>query len=105
MWLVIVALFGLLVPNGLFIYWLFAEYPGFDAVLQNRLAIAFMLEAFLLLVLLSVYFARRPIGQVGWGWFVLFSIVGGLGFGLPFYYWLNVRKPATLPTREQGQFA
>jgi hypothetical protein len=94
MWLILVALFGLLVPNGLFIYWLFTEYQGLGPVLDNRLAVAFMLEAFLLLVLLSVYFARRPMGRLGWGWFVVFSIVGGLGFGLPFYYWLNTRKPA-----------
>ena len=94
MWLVLVALLGLVVPNGLFIYWLFVEFQGLDAVLQNKLALAFMLEAFLLLVLLSVYFARRPIGRVGWGWFVALSIIGGLGFGLPFYYWLNLRKPA-----------
>ena len=94
MWLVLVALLGLVVPNGLFIYWLFVEFQGLDAVLQNKLALAFMLEAFLLLVLLSVYFARRPIGRVAWGWFVALSIIGGLGFGLPFYYWLNIRKPA-----------
>lgn len=94
MWLLLVALFGLLVPNGLFIYWLFTEYQGLGPVLENRLAVAFMLEAFLLLVLLSVYFARKPMGRVGWGWFVFLSIVGGLGFGLPFYYWLNTRKPS-----------
>lgn len=95
MWLILVALFGLVVPNGLFLYWLFVEFAGLQAVVQNRLALAFMLEAFLLLVLLSVYFARRPIGRVGWGWFVACSLLGGLGFGLPFYYWLNLRNPVT----------
>lgn len=94
MWLVLLALLGLVIPNGLFIYWLVVEFQGLDAVLQDKLALAFMLEAFLLLVVLSVYFARRPIGRVGWGWFVALSIIGGLGFGLPFYYWLNTRKPA-----------
>jgi hypothetical protein len=68
------------------------DFRAIGPVLENRLAVAFMLEAFLLLVLLSIYFARKPMGRVGWGWFVFFSIVGGLGFGLPFYYWLNTRK-------------
>jgi len=96
MWLVVVAVFGLVVPNGLFVYWLLVEFPGLTAVLENTLALAFMLEALLLLALLAVYFARRPIGPVGWGWFVALSIVGGLGFGLPLYYWLNVRKPGAV---------
>jgi hypothetical protein len=26
-----------------------------------------------------------------WPWFVVFSLLGGLGFSLPFYYWLNTR--------------
>jgi len=65
-WLLLVALFGVTVPNGLFIYWLLAEYHGLGAVLQDKLAVAF-------------------------------SILGGLGFSLPFYYWLNVRATARGP--------
>jgi hypothetical protein len=53
-----------------------------------------MLEALLLLVLLTIYFARRPIVRVGWGWFVGLSVLGGLGFWLPFLYWLNAMKTA-----------
>jgi hypothetical protein len=92
MWLLVIALFGLVVPNGLFIYWLLAEFPGVTAVAQNKLALAFILDAFMALALLTVYFARRPIGPVRWPWFVVLSILGGLGFSLPFYYWLNLRK-------------
>jgi hypothetical protein len=46
----------------------------------------------LVLIILSVYFARRPIGQVKWYWFTLLSLLGGLGFSLPLYYWLNRRQ-------------
>jgi hypothetical protein len=95
-WLLVVSLVGLVLPNGLFLYWLFNEFQGLGAVWQDRLAMAFMLDALLVLVLLAVYFARRPIGRIRWGWFVALSIVGGLGFSLPFYYWLNVRTPAAL---------
>jgi hypothetical protein len=89
MWLLLVALFGLLVPNGLFIYWLLFDFHGLGAVVQDRLALGFILDALLALVLLSVYFANRPIGRVGWQWFVFRSLLGGLGFSLPLYYWLN----------------
>ena len=89
--LLIIALFGLIVPNGIFIYWLLNEFQGVGEVLQNKLAVAFIMDAFLAMLLLAYYFARYPIGRVKWYWFVVLSLVGGLAFSLPFYYWLNKR--------------
>lgn len=94
MWLLIVALFGLLVPNGLFVQWLLVEDQGLSPVLHDKLALSFMLDALVVLVLLGVYFAHRPIGPVKWPWFVVLSLLGGLGFSLPLYYWLNRRRTA-----------
>jgi len=92
-WLLVLALFGFVVPNGLFIYWFFVEYQGVAAVLQDKLAVAFILDAFLALGYLCVYFAHRPIGSVRWQWFAVLTIAGGLGCSLPLYYWLNARRP------------
>ena len=92
MWLLVAALFGLVVPNGLFVMWLLTEFDGIGAMLSNRLALAFMLEAMLMLVLLAVYFACHPPGPIRWPWFVVLSLLGGLGFGLPFFFWLNTRN-------------
>lgn len=92
MLLLLVALFGLFVPNGIFVYWLFTEFTGFADVAANKLALAFIIEAFLVLGLMTVHFARSPIGNVKWYWFVFLSLIGGLGFGIPFYYWLNNRS-------------
>ena len=89
--LLIIALFGLVVPNGLFLYWLLYEYDGLANVAQNKLAIAFILDAFLAMGLLAYSFARKPIGRVKWYWFIVLSILGGLGFSLPLYWWLNER--------------
>jgi hypothetical protein len=89
--LLLLALFGLVVPNGLFVYWLVKEYAGLGPVLHDKLAVSFILDALLALVMLAAYFAKRPIGRVGWPWFVLLSLLGGLGFSLPFYWWLNAR--------------
>lgn len=89
--LLLVALFGLLVPNGIFIYWLIYEHKHVHDFVDNKLALAFIIEAFMLLIMLAVYFARNPIGKVKWYWFVVLSLIGGLGFGLPFYWWLNKR--------------
>jgi hypothetical protein len=92
MWLLLVALLGLVVPNGFFVYWLVFEFHGLGAVLQDKLALAFILDVTLALAVLTVYFARRPVGAVRWHWFVVLSLIGGLGFSLPLYYWLNTRS-------------
>ncbi len=91
MWLLLMALFGLLVPNGYFIYWVVNEYHGLGPVLDNHLALGFILDALLAMVLLAIYVAKRPIGTVAWPTFVALSLVGGLGFSLPLYWWLNDR--------------
>ena len=93
MWLLLLALLGFVVPNGFFIYWLLFEFHGLGPVLQDKLALGFMLDVLLVLIILGVYFARRPIGRVKWYWFVLLSLLGGLAFSLPLYYWLNRRQP------------
>jgi hypothetical protein len=38
MWLLLVAAFGMLVPNGFFVYWLRNEFQGFGPVLHDHLA-------------------------------------------------------------------
>jgi hypothetical protein len=92
MLLLIIAIFGLLVPNGIFIHWLFTEYTGPADFFRNRLALGFILDCFLAVALIAYYFAKNPIGRIKWYWFVVLSLIGGLGFSLPFYYWLNKRS-------------
>jgi hypothetical protein len=92
MFLLIIALFGLLVPNGIFIYWLFTEFHDPADFVNDKLALAFILDCVLVLILMAAWFARNPIGKIKWYWFVVFSLLGGLGFSLPFYYWLNERR-------------
>ena len=91
MFLLAIALFGLIVPNGLFLYWLVYEYDGVMGVAQNKLAVAFILDAFLVMGLLAYYFAGNPAGRFKWYWFVVLSLSGGLGFSVPLYWWLNKR--------------
>jgi hypothetical protein len=90
MFLLIIAIFGLLVPNGIFIYWLLFEF-SFSQLLTDKLALGFIIDCFLAMFLLAYWFATSPIGKVKWYWFIVFSLLGGLGFSLPFYYWLNRR--------------
>lgn len=91
--LAVIALFGLIVPNGLFVRWLLFEPHDWSAVLDDHLAMAFMLDAFLALVLFAWYFATRPIGPVRARWFVVLALIGGLGFALPAYWLWNEVRP------------
>ena len=90
--LLLVALFGLLVPNVLFLYSLFHDYPTWQAALANRLALALLSDAFLATGLIAWWLARHPLGPVRWPWFVVMALIGGLGFALPFFLWLNERR-------------
>ena len=41
---------------------------------------------------LAGFFAVRPIGPVRWYWFIVLSLLGGMAFSLPLYWWLNTRR-------------
>ena len=97
-WLLLVAAFGLLVPNGLFVHWLLTEFTSVSQVLENELALAFILDAAMATALLAWLFAKRPLGTIRWPWFVVLSLLGGLGFSIPLWIWL-ARGPAAGPGR------
>ena len=98
MWLLVVAAFGVLVPNGLFVYWLLNEFRSVEQMLSDRLVLGFMIDLFVATGLLTYLFAARPPGRIKWPWFLLLSLLGGLGFSIPLYLWLNWRgapRPGT----------
>ncbi len=88
------ALFGLLVPNDMFLYATLHGADGCGAVSHNLLASSFLVDAFVAVGVLGWFFAVRPIGRVKWYWFVGMSLLGGLAFSLPFYWWLNSGRNA-----------
>ena len=94
--LLVVAFIGLIIGDGLFLWWLLYDYRGLGAVLEDRLALGFIIDAALTLAILAVYFARTPPGRYKWPWFVVLSLLGGLCFGLPFYWWMNKRREASV---------
>jgi hypothetical protein len=100
--LLVVALFGFLVPNGFFLYWLVNEFLGVRPIVADHLAMGFILDAFMAMIILAVYFARHPIGPVRWPVFVILSIVGGLGFSLPFYWWINTHRSRNRAVASNG---
>ena len=87
----IFSLLGLLLVNNLYLYWQFFQFDLSD-FLSNTIGIALFIEVLGLMILLSLYFKKYPIGKYKWYWLIILSIFGSLLFALPFYYWLNTRK-------------
>ena len=92
MGLILLALVGLLVPGGLFLYWLGNDATTLAAALSDRMALAFFIDLLLSTAILSYLFAKRPPGPVRWPWFLALSLLGTLAFGIPMYLWLNRRR-------------
>ena len=84
-----IAFFGLFVPNGMFIYYIVAEFASLAEVLHNHLALGFIIDAFMATGLLSWWFAKNPLGKYSWKMFLGLSLLGGLGFSIPFFYYIN----------------
>ena len=85
----VTALIGLLGPNGVFLYYAFFRWSELVAALRHPVTLAFVAEAMLVLVLLAILLAAKPLGRWGWKSFVILSLVGGLGFGIPAILLLN----------------
>ncbi|MEP6963256.1 MAG: hypothetical protein ABI995_14340 [Acidobacteriota bacterium] len=87
-----VALFGLLGPNGVFLYFAISRRQQFLAAMQNPITLAFLVEAFVVMGLLAVFLSWRPLGPWGWKSFLALSLIGGLGFSVPMIVTLNARR-------------
>jgi hypothetical protein len=82
-WLSVLALFGLLGLNGVFLYALVFRPDAVSAAVTNPVAAAFMVEALLMVGVLSYLLTRWQVMRLHWGWFVLLSLIGGIAFALP----------------------
>lgn len=78
--LAVIAFAGL---NGAFVYGLLAQPGAMAAALANPIALAFILEALVLVAMLAWLLGRWGVSRVHWAWFVVLSLVGGLAFALP----------------------
>lgn len=97
MWLLLIAGFSFVVPNGLFLYWVFHDFTTLHAALSDWLALAFIIDVFVTTAILAAYFAKHPAGRYRWPWFVVLSLGGTLAFGLALFWWLNSRPDRVSP--------
>jgi hypothetical protein len=82
-WLAVLAFIGFVGLNGMFAYGLLARPDALSRTLSSPVALAFMLETFLLVGVLAYLLPRWGVTRLHWGWFIALSFVGGLAFALP----------------------
>ena len=87
----IIALFGLLFPNGLYVYWIATRFDTVAGALSNELALGFLVEMVIATLIVAYRFHVSPLGKVHVRWFVVLSLAGVMGFGIPFFYCINKR--------------
>ena len=83
MWLLLSQLSGSPRRTASSWYWLVNEFHGFGPVLQDNLALGFILDVTVTLIILTVYFAKHPPGPVRWPWFVRAVVRGRAGVFQP----------------------
>ena len=86
--LLVLAVFGFLVPNGIFLYQAVADPDAVRASFSNPIAIVLWLEALLLLGLFCWLIHRNGNPKPGWVVFLILSLVGSLACSVPAFLWM-----------------
>lgn len=83
------------VLNIAFIYGLFFSPDALVSALTNPIAVAFILEAFLLMAAFAYLLTKWGKSQLHWGWFITLSLLGGMAFALPVVLLWPFKKPSS----------
>lgn len=77
-----VAVSGLMGMNGAFLYGM-TQPDLVRRTLDNPLALAFVVEAFVLMGVLAWLLTKWGVARLRWPWFVGLSLLGSMAFALP----------------------
>jgi len=97
--LLALAIFGLIVPNGIFLYGSLVAPAALHAALSNPVALVFITEAFVLMFLIAWVIRHLGFRSPGWPAFVLMSLLGSMVFSVPAFLYIasrNARKRGSL---------
>src|SRR5262245_1381938 len=82
-WLWALAIVGFVFVNGAFIYGVVAVPGALRGALSNPIALAFLVEALLILVALAYLLGKWHVARRSWRWFLLLALIGSMAFALP----------------------
>ena len=86
------SIFGLSVPNGVFLYYAFTAPAVLQGAMANPVSLVFIVEAFVLMFLFAWLIHRQGIKSPGWFAFILMSLIGSMLFSVPACLYLASRK-------------
>jgi len=92
--LLILAVLGLIIPNGIYVYHQFAKPDIVAAALANPVAAVFIAEAFFLMFFFAWLIHRLGFRKPDWIVFIITSLIGGMAFSVPSFLWWFTRRPA-----------
>jgi len=99
-WLLALALFGLFVPNGIFVFVVVTQPHLLLDALSHPLTVVFMAEALALTGLAAWWLHLRGDPRPGWLGFIALSLLGSLLFSVPLTLYLHARtRDAAFPAR------
>ena len=103
--LAILGAFGFLAVNGAFAYGLLYRPDALRDAIANPLALAFIVEALILVGVFAYLFERWGVSRLGWGWFVVLSLLGSMAFAIPIVLLFPKRPNQAELGLEQGRSA
>lgn len=76
----LVGFFGI---NAVFVWaFLYDQQAMWDAM-KNPVSAVFITEAFLVMGFLAYFLRKWGVARLGWGWFVVLSLLGSMAFAIP----------------------
>lgn len=90
--LLALAVFGLIVPNGFFLYYSLVAPAALHSALGNPVALVFITEAFLLMFLFAWMIRYLGFRSPGWLAFIIMSLLGSMVFSVPAFLYLASRN-------------
>ncbi len=88
----IAAIIAFVGPNGLYLHALFTNPTSNLEALNNPVALAFMIEAVILLILFIYYVFERTKSIKQVFLYLVLSFIGSLAFSLPLFIYLQHRR-------------
>ena len=82
-WLWCLAAFGFFAVNAAFMYGLLFQPDAMVSALTNPIALAFIVEALVLMGVFAYLLTKWGVSKLHWGWFVFLSLLGSMAFALP----------------------
>jgi len=81
--LIALGVVGVVVLNSVIVYCAIFHWNLVVEAHTNPVSAVFIAEAFLLMCFWAYFLRKWGVGRLGWGWFIVLSLVGSMAFAIP----------------------